>query len=131
MNKKDDRQKLTDRLKDYVGGQIQVQNPTKKYLYRGEIETIKVESRARNDEDLVVRLRWLAKGIGYPPLPHRWVKDEKLDYAASLSIYSISDIGNGRISLYSPIVNETVVLFPKDGNKLDPAKVEGLELKTT
>ncbi len=113
---------LSGKVRDYVGGQMEVQNPVEGYLFRGEIETISADNA-----ELKIRFKWVAKGEGYPPLPKRWVKSDQLDYEARLGIYQISDIGDGRIALLSPITNETVVLFPPNGSKLDPSKVEGLE----
>ena len=115
----------------YVGGQMEIQNQGEGYLYRGEIKSIAVENN-----ELKVKFAWLAKGEGFPPLPKKWVKDDRLDYAASLEIYSASDIGSSghevggdsRFCLNSPIVGETCVLYPPNGSKLDPSKVEGLQL---
>ena len=115
---------LKTRVSSYVGGQMEVQNQFEEYLYRGEIERIAIENN-----ELRVRLRWNAKGEGYPPLPQRWVNDDTLDYAASLEIYRASEIGNGRLCFQSPITHELVVLFSKDGSKLEPSKVEGLDAK--
>ncbi len=112
----------------FVGGQLEVQNPGERYLYRGEIATITVEGED-DDATLKVTLNWMAKGEGFPPLPNRWVNDERLTYDASLMIYSVSDIGDGRLSLNSFIIGETAVLYPPDGSKLDPSKVEGLNLE--
>lgn len=107
----------------FVGGQLEVQNEVEGYLYRGEIATATVE-----EETLKITLVWMAKGVGFPPLPERWVSDDRLTYDASLSIYGVDDIGDGRITLNSWIVHELVVLYPPGGSKLDPAKVEGLQL---
>jgi hypothetical protein len=115
---------LKDRVTSYVGGQMEIQNPGEKYLYRGEVGQISVENN-----ELRVNFNWLAKGEGFLPLPNRWVIEDGLDYSASLEIYSASDIGDGRLCLNSPIVGETVVLYPKNGSRLDPAKVEGLDAK--
>jgi len=115
---------LVELVKEYVGGQMEVQNPTEKYMYRGEIETISIENN-----ELKVRLAWLAQGKGYPPLPQKWVKADRLDYEASLEVYSPCEIGVGRIVLHSSVTNETVALFPPNGSKLDASKVEGLELR--
>jgi len=71
----------------------------------------------------------MAKGEGFPPLPSRWVNDDRLTYDAILMIYTITDIGDGRIMLTSFIIGETVVLFSPDGSKLDPSRVEGLNLE--
>lgn len=110
----------------YAGGQIEVQNPNEGYLYRGEIATATVEGEG-DDASFSATLRWMAKGVG-DPLPSRWVNDTNLTYRASLLIYGVSDIGDERICLQSSIIGELVVLFPPDGSKLDPSKVEGLNL---
>lgn len=123
----------TEELVRFIGGQMEIQNQGEGYIYRGEIKSIVVENN-----EVKAQFNWCAKGEGYPPLPERWVKDSNLEYGASLEIYSVSNIGpsseevggGDRICLMSPIVGETVVLFPADGSKLDPAKVEGLELTT-
>lgn len=115
----------------FVGGQAEIQNQNEGYIYRGEIKTIAVE-----DNELRVQFVWIAKGEGFPPVPQKWIKDDRLVYAASLEIYSVSDIGSSghdvggdsRLYLSSPIVGEVVILYPPNGSKLDPAKVEGLQL---
>lgn len=115
-------------LKRYIRGQMEIQNPEERYLYRGEIESIGI-----NDSILMVRFAWLAKGKGYPPLPERWIKDDNpalLDYAASLGYYSVSDIGDDRICLACDMTGEIAVLFPHYGSMLDPAKVQGLARST-
>ncbi|UZE94275.1 MAG: hypothetical protein IB618_01755 [Candidatus Pacearchaeota archaeon] len=118
---------IKEQVKTYVGGQIEIQNSFEEYIYRGEIERISIEKGSCGDE-LHVGLAWLAKGKGFPP--QGWVKDDKQDYyRASLLIYSIFPISDGRICCNSSINHETVVLFPKNGSKLDPSKVEGLEAK--
>ncbi len=108
--------------KQYVGGQIEIQNSGEGYLFRGDIEKIDVEG-----EELKVTPAWLAKGVGFPPIPEKWVKTEPKEYNANLSIYAVSDIGNGRICLNSSIVGETTVLYPSNGSRLESSKVEGLE----
>lgn len=109
----------TETARRYIGGQLEVQNPGEGYLYRGEIADASVENN-----EFRVRLAWNAKGEGFPPLQERWVKSEILDYSASLEIYAVSDIGDGRICLNSSIVGETTILFPSDGSRLDPSKIE-------
>lgn len=111
----------------YAGGQIEVQNLVEAYLFRGEIATIAVVGDG-DDATLKVTLSWMAKGEGFPPFPNHWVSDYTTAYDASLMIYSVSDIGDGRLCLNSSIVGETVVLYPPDGSKLDPSKVEGLNI---
>jgi hypothetical protein len=116
----------TERLAQYVGGQLEVQNELEGYLYRGEIATIEVQ-----DGELRARMAWMAQADGIPP--QGWVNSDRLDYAVSLEIYAVSEIGPGmvggaRLLLNSEIVGEVVALFPPDGSKLDPRKVVGLTL---
>jgi hypothetical protein len=105
----------------YVGGQMEIQNGQEGYIYRGEI----AEAAVFNSE-LMIRFSWLAKGEGFPPVPTKWVNTDDLDYRASLDIYGVSDISDGRLALNSPYTGELVVLFPPDGSKLDPQRIEGL-----
>jgi hypothetical protein len=111
----------------YAGGQIEVQNEGEGYYYRGEIATTTVEGTGE-DATFKATLAWMAKGVG-DPLPARLVNDTRLTYEASLLIYSVSDIGDGRTLLQSSIIGEITVLFPPGGSKLDPSKVEGLNLR--
>lgn len=121
----------TELVARFKGGQMEIQNSGEGYVYRGEIAEISVE-----DNSLKAKFSWLGKGDSLPP--QRWTKDDNLDYAASLEIYSASDIGpsggdiggDNRLCLNSSIVGETVVLFPPNGSKLDPSKVDGLHLAT-
>lgn len=116
-------------LARYVGGQMEIQNLDEGYLFRGEIQTIVVE-----EGELKVKFAWVAKGEGNLPLPGRWVKNDRLDYAINLEFYAVSNIGSSggeigggdRINFSSDIVGETAILFPPDGSKLDPTKIEGL-----
>ncbi len=116
-------------LSRFVGGQIEAQNEVERYIYRGEISAIRMEGNS-----LMVELAWMAKGEGFPPIPTRWVVSDNKPYRASLEIYSVSNIGpsspevggGDRICLQSWVVNETTVLFPADGSRMDPTKVEGL-----
>lgn len=115
----------------FVGGQMEIQNSGGGYIFRGEIESITVEGT-----DLKVRFAWLAKGEGFPPIPHKWVKEDKLDYATSLDMCTVSDIGpsggeiggDNRIAVNCQILGELSVLYPPNGSKLDPVRVEGLVL---
>jgi hypothetical protein len=111
-------------LQKYVGGQMEIQNHIEEYLYRGEVQAISMDN-----DNLIVRFSWLAKGIGYPPLPDGWIRDAQLDYAAGLKGCSFSDIGNDRICINFPITRELAVLYPPEGSKLDPSKIKDLKLE--
>ncbi len=126
-NRKEMDMRLTmQAVQRFQGGQMEIQNQIEGYIYRGEIETIAIENG-----ELRAKFAWLAKG-DFPPI--KWVKADPLDYVASLEIFSAFDIGSSghdvggdsRICLQSFVTGETVVLFPPNGSKLDPANVEGL-----
>jgi hypothetical protein len=124
----------TQLLARFIGGQIEVQNPEEGYLFRGEIKTAEVTLIG----EMEITLNWMAKAEGIegggPPVPRGWINETNLDYGASLEIYSVSDIGpsaeggDSRICLRSDITGEIVVLYPPNGSKLDPARVEGLHV---
>jgi hypothetical protein len=120
-----------EEVQAYQGGQMEIQNSGERYLYRGEIASIAVEG-----DELRVKFAWLAKGEGFPPVPKKWVKYDDLYYAANLTIYAASkglgdeDTREERIILNSSFIGELAVIFPPTGSKLDPRKVEGLELKS-
>lgn len=120
----------TSGLQQFVGGQLEVSNRGEGYLYRGEIASIEVtegeklqDVKRDNYGDLKIKLAWNAKMND-----DEWQNDQTLDYAASLLIYSSSDIGDGRIHLSGMYTGESVTLFPKGGSTLDRAKVVGLEV---
>ncbi len=116
-------------LATFVGGQMEIQNQSEGYVYRGELKKLTIDDKTN---ELKAEFVWLGKGDGFPPTS--WKKDDRVDYAASLDIFSIRNIGpsqgegGDRWCLMSNITGETVMLFPSDGNRLDPAHVEGLEL---
>lgn len=117
----------TEDLVAFIGGEVEIQNQIEGYLYRGEIAEVKVEG-----ENLVIKFAWSAKNRGGPnDLNPDWDNETNLDYSASLAIYVPSDIGEGRMAFTSFITNETAVLFPADGSKMNPERIQGLpeELK--
>jgi hypothetical protein len=111
----------TDILAKYVGGQMEIQNQGDGYIYRGEIKTIVVDRGV-----LKVGFKWLAKGDTFPPT--RWMNHQDLNYDVGLEIFAASSIGQDRIAMSAPAIGELVVLFPLGGSRLDPAKVERLQL---
>ena len=109
----------TEVVSKYVGGQLEIQNSSEHYLYRGEVERALVEGTT-----LHVKFKWQAQmGDDF-----EWHAENDLDYSVSLEIYGVSEIGDGRIALNSPYTHELAVFFPPDGSKLDPSKVIGLQL---
>jgi hypothetical protein len=124
-----------DAVERFVGGQAEFQDPSM-YLLRGEVGAIAVEDD-NGKAILRVCLNWIAKGEGWPPTPNRWVWFDHGDHQAvvHLTAFTATDIGpspeggGNRILLASSESRETVKLFPPDGSKLEPAKVEGFDVK--
>lgn len=108
-------------LARHKGGQLEIQNPRDGYIYRGEIDEATLE-----DGDVKVKFKWCAKGNDFPPTS--WVKEEMPEYSASLMIYQVSEIGDGRLAIASFVTHELAIFFLPGGSALDPARVEGLEL---
>lgn len=113
-------QEVIDRM---VGGQLEVQNHSEDYLYRGEISAMKLEGEGDLLE-LVVSFSWFAKMES----DFEWSVTDPTPYKVSLLIYSVSDIGSGRIFLSSYISSENTTIFPPNGSRLEPNKVRGLVL---
>lgn len=110
------------RLETFVGGQVEIQNLVEEYVYRGEIAKMSVINQELaglpNNVDLVIDLKWMAKKID-----GKWVRDSNVPYIISLLIYSVSDIGDGRLSFDCWISSESATIFPKGGSKLDESLV--------
>ena len=108
----------------FVGGDMEIQNKNE-YLYRGRIKSVNI-----NNNVLLVKFAWMAKGKGYPVLPIKWVKEDKfasVGYVRNLEFYRISKI-RGQLIFTPLFTSEIVTLFPpKSKNNLDPAEVEGLK----
>ena len=122
-------QLTTEILARFIGGQIEIQNASEGYLFRGEIETAEVDA----ENEMTIYLKWMAKAEGFPPTPTGWANSSDLTYQTSLRMYKVSNIGPGsegddRIRLFSQPIGETIVLYPPNGSRMDPAKVRGLNL---
>lgn len=122
-------QLTTEKLIPFIGGQLEIQNPSEGYLYRGEIAQAEVVGN-----DLKVRFAWIAKNDGGPSRPSpEWTVHDTFEYDLNLLIYRASDISMGRIGINSSFIGELAVFFPKgytnlDGEekKLERSRVKGL-----
>lgn len=112
----------------FVGGQLEVQNPREGYIYRAEIGTIVV----LNEElppaaTLEITFTWSADGDGFPP--SRWLRSDREYYSDSLMFFTATNIGpspegGGDRILLKAASGEIATLYPPDGSKLDPSKIE-------
>lgn len=114
---------LTQDIVDgYVGGQLEVQNMSENYLYRGEIKSVTMDSED-GSQRIVITFAWLAKMS-----ETGWEVNDPKPYKASMALYKASDVGQGRIFLSSPFLRESTTLFPPGGSKLEASEVQGLVL---
>lgn len=119
----------TETLAPFIGGQLEIQNRTEDYLFRGEIARVEVV-----DGNVKVRFAWLARNDGTPIRPNaEWTASDRFDYEASLEIYSVREPDqDGRVFMMSNIVDELGVFFPRgyaphgEPCQLDRSKVKGL-----
>ena len=107
---------LTDEsLQKYVGGQLEIQNPKERYIYRGEVSEVSIVN-----EILRVKFSWLTKAEEFPS-PVRWTDIERKLYEVSLLIANSLDIGEGRVAISTGVIhNELLIFFPPDGSKPEP-----------
>jgi hypothetical protein len=114
-----------DTLDRYEGGQLEIHDPRRGYLSRGEIDGISL-----NGADVRITFTWRAERRGYPQASGHWANDTELSYTVSLSDFSYSEIGLRRVCLSSQTPDDAVTLtFYMQGEPgLDPAEVDGLEL---
>lgn len=109
----------------YVGGQLEVQDPSKRFLYRGEIATCTV-----TNDTLVITLKWAAKAESYPPISTEWANDpHHREFQADLMVWEVTDAaGWGRLYLNTRDASEVAVLFLPGDEVLAPSRVKGLNL---
>lgn len=124
-------------LEPYKGGQMEIlsmDSEGQRFLLRGEVEEIEIHGNSM----MVVRLLWLAKALGSNLVPTGWVKDDGSKvYELDLKVYTALNIGpvyssmkENRIELSSIHTVEKFILHTRNGARIDPAAVEGLELAT-
>jgi len=119
--------KLTKKkLAEFVGRDMEIQLRSWAFIYRGPIESAAIKYNIL----LVIKFVWLAKGEGWPPVPISWIKEDKFAsdaFVRNLNFYNISETIDGRLNLYNPNKDESLILFPP-GKNLDPTKVKGFKL---
>ena len=116
MSKVTQWQELLPTLRDrYIGGDIE-EHSHPEGIFRGPISDIKIEG-----DTLTISSPWCAHFEG-----EGWVKWHITSGGYSLEYCTApQDIGNDRL-MFSSTPFSRIVLFPKDGSKLDPKKVRNL-----
>jgi hypothetical protein len=112
-----------ERLAEFVGGDMEIRLYRFNLLFRGLIETATIDDRGT----LIVRFKWLAVNTGGPRQPEAtWTTEKLMEYSRDLLTYTEERASDGQIRLNSPIHEEVAILFPPNGEHLDPARVAGL-----
>jgi len=129
----------------FTGGELDIQNGTKGYAYRGRISTLEFNPPSDTESGtLKVILEWNAKadgkrlGEGFAPT-NGWDEDTTLEYVCNTTLpspdihapdYPIATLqttdGGLRMIIHNPYTNELTVLFPRDGSKLNHDNVRWL-----
>lgn len=103
----------------YVGGDFEIQGTGENhYLYRGKIKSIEIT----DDNDLKVEFDIFLQFF------NKWELEDNKPYAISLIFSSISDVGDDRLVIVSPLFNEMGTLFIADKTKMDWEKYGRKEL---
>jgi len=120
-------EQVNEILKKYIGGQMEIQNIKAAKFLRGEIRSITIEQGK-----LLVEFSWLAELSS----GNRWIKYQNLKYETNFQSGCVKNVGpspkhiggDDRL-LLSPLGDEDEIatLFPVNGSKLDPTRVEGLQ----
>ena len=103
----------------YVGGQVEIKNPTYPYHYRGEISSINLSEPSQKLRNLFIYFAWCVKKDSR----RRWENASPTPYTAGLSIYSASETGDGGLVLRCN-VNQEVITFYPPGVRDDPRPKE-------
>ncbi len=109
-------------FQSFNGGQLEIQNLTEGYIYRGEISKIAIDKHQLN-----TMFNWCAKGIGFPPT--KWVKDEKNSHKVSLAEAVASNKKGSLVIDTGPTLKELLIFYPPGESDFDPEKVKGLDTK--
>lgn len=101
-------------LLQYNGGQLVLANTEAGYLKRGEIKEVRLQGKP-DDQELFVSFSWFAENTGQPLEPSDdWIRANTKDLTFKLKDCQITDEGDGRISLWDPVLSESAVLLRPD-----------------
>lgn len=103
----------------FVGGQVEIKNPTYSYHYRGKISRVKLSGASERLRNLFIYFAWCVKKDG----KRKWENTSSTPYTAGLSIYSASETGDGGLVLRCK-VNQEVITFSPPGIRDDPRPKE-------
>ncbi|MCC7160583.1 hypothetical protein IT399_02605 [Candidatus Nomurabacteria bacterium] len=102
-------------------------------IYRGQIKNIVIEGG-----ELRIEFAWLAIGIGFPPLPKKWMNITSrnlLKFYVNLGKCFVTRINskiNGQVGVEKFLLQsesgEVCILFSPDDDLLNPSEVDGLKV---
>jgi hypothetical protein len=101
---------------DLIGGDIESQEGGA--VYRGPLSKIR-----REGDHIYFESPWCAKNYG-----EGWKNWHITSCSVNAAATTPQDIGDGRVFFQMPYLG-VCTIFPKGGSKLDPAKVEGLDVE--
>lgn len=108
-----------ERLQRFVGGILEIINQVEHYIYRGEIQAVRLKkepaklSDGNTITDIAVCLdfAWV-KGAEYDSVPKgEWKDQERLDYESTLVCANIVE-DDRRLIIASAVTNEILAFFP-------------------
>lgn len=107
-----------ERVAQFTGGQMEMQNPVEKYLYRGQIKSIRLVKEDKN-VSLEAEFDWVVQADFNGKLPTSdWRVAEPKPYSTTLLCATASWIDEGyaqerqRLVLNSAVTNELIAMFP-------------------
>lgn len=112
-------------LRSFVGGQYVVDDTRRQRIVQGEIKQIDLGLR-RGVRYVRIIPEWMAQSDHYPARATGWRALMPLPYIASLTRYTASNDGDGRIKLTSRSTGEVTTLYPKGRGTISRDDVGGL-----
>jgi len=144
-------EELKRAMQTYVGGEVEVQNSTEGYYYRGHIAEVQfVEAEGGYGPRFVATLTWQTYAPMSGILPSERLREvsepERLTYKFNALLPFTDDTapdgiaykvrfqnigpsepgGGDRLHGQNPYTSEVATFFPPDGSKLDPEQVTWL-----
>ena len=111
-------------------GQVETRKKGRQYILRGDIEII-----VTNQGTLDIVCHWVALKDTSKSKPHRWVLCKLRTFSYQIDQYSydeqeLNETGVLRLVNPDDPYEDEILLYPPEGNRLDPKHVDGIEPTT-